>query len=534
MDSLICHIKEFIQPFERYLAIKELEALAQGPVIPLDGDYSTAFTFSITGCNNVDLLRESLAYWHSVGNKEQGLTAQLRREATHEIARTRTQGQRQPQDVGVLIPSHLPNRRSLRYGTHGLHEYRGKFFPQLCHALINIARTPPDGIVLDPMAGSGTTLVEARLSGRKSYGLDMNPLAVFVANAKCQALDLEPTELSKAYTQLEKAVRAQTTTMREEIQPQPMAVRDRAYIEDWFCENTLSELDRIKSVIRRLPNPVLENFFLAVLSNILREVSHQKTDDLRSRRKDNDLARGETTELFLKKASRLTQTLSTFLSARQSSELGRFDMQEADARQTTRIFPELEGQVDTIITSPPYATALPYIDTDRLSLIYLGLLPRGDHQERNKLMIGNREISPGERNTYWVDYQDNRRSLPDNTQTLIELIHDLNETGVVGFRRKNLAALLARYFFDMRETLSQAFAMLRPGRTMFLVVGNNQTTAGTTDIEINTPQHLAEIAEGVGFHVSERITMEMLVSRDIFRHNAVPSEDILRFEKPHL
>ena len=534
MDSLICRIKDFIQPFERHLAIKELQALAQGPVIPLDGDDSTASTFSITGSNNVDLLRRSLAYWHSVGDTAQGLTTQLRREATHEIARALPKGVGQPQDVGLLIPAHLPNRRSLRYGTHGLHEYRGKFFPQLVRALMNIARTPPDGFVMDPMAGSGTTLVEARLSGRPSYGLDMNPLAVFVTNAKCQALELEPEELTAAFNLLKQAVRVPTANEREAVQPHLMADGDRAYIEGWFCDNTILELAHIKAAIHRTPNEVLENFFLVVLSNILRAVSHQKTDDLRSRREGADLERGETVELFLKEATRSTQTLSTFLSARQQFDLGRFAMQEGDARQPTRVFPELEGQVDTIITSPPYATALPYIDTDRLSLIYLGLLPRGSHQARNKLMIGNREISPGERDAYWEAYQNNRRLLPDNTQTLIDLIHHLNETAEVGFRRKNLASLLARYFFDMRETLRQSLALLRPGGTMFLVVGNNQTTAGTLEIEINTPHQLSEIAEGQGFRLSDRLSMEMLVSRDIFRQNAVPSEDILRFEKPQL
>ena len=85
-----------------------------------------------------------------------------------------------PKTVRMLVPSTLPNKRCLRYATHGLHEYRGKFFPQLVRALMNIARLPEDAVVLDPMCGSGTTLVEARLSGRRSYGLDMNPLSVFV------------------------------------------------------------------------------------------------------------------------------------------------------------------------------------------------------------------------------------------------------------------------------------------------------------------------------------------------------------------
>jgi site-specific DNA-methyltransferase (adenine-specific) len=39
----------------------------------------------------------------------------------------------------------------------------------LCHLV-----TPPNGIVLDPFAGSGTTLEAARLEGFRCIGIEMN------------------------------------------------------------------------------------------------------------------------------------------------------------------------------------------------------------------------------------------------------------------------------------------------------------------------------------------------------------------------
>ena len=38
--------------------------------------------------------------------------------------------------------------------------------------------------VLDPMMGSGTTIVEALLEGRRGIGLDIDPLALRVSQAK--------------------------------------------------------------------------------------------------------------------------------------------------------------------------------------------------------------------------------------------------------------------------------------------------------------------------------------------------------------
>ena len=68
-------------------------------------------------------------------------------------------------------------------------------------------------------------------------------------------------------------------------------------------------------------------------------------------------------------------------------------------------------------------------------------------------MIGNREITVGQRAKYWRYFLDNSTLLPTVTRDLIEHIDCLNKGSNVGFRRLNLATLLAKYFFDMRKTL---------------------------------------------------------------------------------
>ena len=206
MEGLSCRIKERIQPFERRLALQELRALAGGPVVPLDGDDATASTFSVACASDAGALREALAYWHSVGDRADGTTTQLRAEAALEFARHDAAGDGLPEILRARLLAKTSGKRRLRYATHGLHEYRGKFFPQLVRALMNIARLPDDAVVLDPMCGSGTTLVEARLSGRTAWGLDMNPLSVFIADVKCRALALEPSALTEACDQLRRVL----------------------------------------------------------------------------------------------------------------------------------------------------------------------------------------------------------------------------------------------------------------------------------------------------------------------------------------
>ena len=532
MDGLTCRIKKYIQPFERQLALQELRALADGPVVPVDGNDATASTFSVASASDADTLRRALAYWRSVGDDADGLTAQLRSEATLGIACKGALADERREIVRVLVPPRLPNRRCLRYATHGLHEYRGKFFPQLVCALMNIAQLSADDVVLDPMCGSGTTLVEARLSGRRCYGLDMNPLSVFVTDVKCQALTLTPTALTAAHDELRKVLNAPALVRGEPRRSDSLADDDRAYLERWFVPRILEELDRIEAAIRRLPTKALQNFYRVCLSNILRGVSCQKNDDLRVRREETELAAGETVARFLNEAARSTRTVAAFLVERGRTGMGNYTVREADARRATSALPKLTGEVDVVITSPPYATALPYIDTDRLNLIYLGLLPREYHRTRDTLMIGNREVTTHARTEHWAFYEANRSLLPRSTRALIERIDRLNKAGTVGFRRRNLSALLSKYFFDMRDVMQQTFTLLRPGGVMFLVVGNNRTTAGGQPVEIRTADHLGEIANGLGFRMAGNMAMDMLMSRDIFRKNAVPSERIIRFEKP--
>ena len=146
MDRLNCRMKEYIQPFERRLALQELRALAGGPVVPVDGDDDTASTFAVARTNDAGVLRRALAYRHSIGGGADGLTTQLRGEATLGVARNGAANGALAETGRAQVPLKLPNKRCLRYATHGLHEYRGKFFPQLVRALMNIARLPKDGV----------------------------------------------------------------------------------------------------------------------------------------------------------------------------------------------------------------------------------------------------------------------------------------------------------------------------------------------------------------------------------------------------
>lgn len=532
MVAVRCRIKDYIQPFERILALQELSQVAAATPSPI-GDVGGT-EFSVTTKKSLRILAESLTYWEMVSNQTTTkVTIQSLRESTVNIVRNGidlcTLKQLLPfQDV---VP--LPNRRCLRYGTHGIHEYRGKFFPQLVRSLINISGTRPGGLIADPMSGSGTTIVEAALFGCHGLGLDMNPLSAFLSNTKCELLSAETKKLESAYRQVRELVLAPEVRGKPKLaylRSLPQA--DQRYLDSWFDKEVLAGLDEIATVIKAVSYAPARNLMWAALSNILRSVSWQKDDDLRVRKEIRLDVEIDPKREFLEELARSVRAVLAFLYQERPTTKPEYSIVAGDARSCDDLWASHRGKVDAVITSPPYATALPYLDTDRLSLCFLGLLPRPEHRRRDQQMIGNREVTEGLRRNYLARLEHDGALLPDSTRKLIKRIERLNEGTDVGFRRKNLPSLLSKYFFDMRDVLKGVFNILKPGGHAFVVVGNNHTIAGGTRVDIETAKMLAEIADHLGFTVQPSLSMDMLISRDIFKKNAMATEEILFLRKP--
>jgi site-specific DNA-methyltransferase (cytosine-N4-specific) len=145
-------------------------------------------------------------------------------------------------------------------------------------------------------------------------------------------------------------------------------------------------------------------------------------------------------------------------------------------------------------------------------------------------MVGTREVSERERGIAWGAYQKRRDELPTSVSDLIDEIGFHNHQPDVGFRRRNLPALLGRYYLDMLDAMRSAHVLMSPKSHGYYVVGNNSTTVNGTKIEIPTDEFLFEIGSKAGWKQIEKLPMELLASRDIFKENRGSTETILCFE----
>ncbi len=531
MNLIRARMKSYIQPFERRLALQELRAmaLAEPRHLGLFEETSTEFEL-MSSCSSAELANR-LAYWESVESPHTSLiTMQSLRESTVHTARNGVAMEMFGQHLPFNGEVPLPNRRCLRYGTHGIHEYRGKFFPQLVRSLINVSGTGSDGVVADPMSGSGTAIVEGVLAGCRSLGNDMNPLSVFLGQVKCRLLSADANRLIFSYEQVRNEILGSQNGRSKRLPYfENLPLADQDYLVGWFSKDVLMSLDSICQAVGRVADADARDLMRISISNILRRVSWQKEDDLRVRREIRPDADIDPRKEFLDEITRSFRAVLAFLYQNGSVARDSFEVTHGDARRIDEKWKK--SSVDVVITSPPYATALPYLDTDRLSLCYLGLLPRPEHRTRDHLMIGNREVTDGLRRAYWSQFEEQGKTLPKAIQILINQINELNARANVGFRRRNLPPLLAKYFFDMKETITSIHRVLKPRSFAFFVVGSNHTIAGGQRIDIFTASLLQDIAKQVGFHVADSLPMEMLVSRDIFRKNATASEEILALYK---
>jgi site-specific DNA-methyltransferase (cytosine-N4-specific) len=435
--------------------------------------------------------------------------------------------------------SGLPPRQQTRYSVHGIHEYKGKFNPQIVRAVANILSVDEGCSILDPFCGSGTSLVEAAYLGCHAVGLDLNPMAVLVANAKIAALHASPGSLHSSVRAIKKRLSKYAAELShcEAISDQRLtrvvgeewqaSIPCYGYLSRWFSASVLCQLALIINAIDRLTDSKMRQLFLVILSDIIRDVSLQDPADLRIRRRKSPQPNYPAIHRFLAALEKRTATISAALSAVPVTNERQIAFRH-DARlsMSSRVGLPKSG-FHFVITSPPYATALPYIDTQRLSLCLLGLIDASEIANTERALIGSREINKRDRLEQEKSIAGNEARLPRNVALLCRELLSAATTGSHGFRRVNTPGLIYRYFADMKIMFESVARALRSGAGFALVVGPNRTSFGAERFVIDTPALLAELAASVGYKVKELINLDAYQRFGLHQKNGITSEQLV-------
>jgi SAM-dependent methyltransferase len=252
-----------------------------------------------------------------------------------------------------------------RAHVHGFHSYPARVHPITARRCVQTwAR--PGASVLDPFCGSGTILVEARLLGRKVFGVDLNPLAVELSWCKTRG-----SAAAERERLVELANRVADWAEERRLAKAGPTRRYGAEDRDMFDPHVLLELDGLANGLSRVEDPDAARMLRLVLSATLTKVSRRAADSS-ERVVDKRLASGFVIRLYRRKAWELAERLGAF-AASVPPRTPKPDVRTGDARELTHLRP---GSIDLIVSSPPYPGVYDYWAHHAARARWLGLADR--------------------------------------------------------------------------------------------------------------------------------------------------------------
>lgn len=361
--------------------------------------------------------------------------------------------------------------KDTNYITHGYHRYPAKFIPQLANRLIR-ELTKPGDLVCDPFMGSGTTLVEAKVLGRGSIGVDVNPVALLIAKAKVTAI--EPIKLHRFYGDLSAKIESFRGTpslfpVREKSKP---CIPHNERIDYWFKPDIKNALGSILAEINLISDEAVKTFFLCGFSHILKTCSIWLQ---RSTKPTRDFGKviPNPYNVFLRHCKlMLTKNNEYYNLLRQSGFLNiESNALYGDVRQV----PIGDNSVTLVVTSPPYVTSYEYADLHQLTALWLNYAT--EVRNFRKGFIGS---SHNGRDNIILDSK-----IAENTVRQLEK----NRTGKT--------SEVSSYFHEMRESFIEMHRYLKKGGKTCIVIGDT----AFKKVSVPNAEVFVEQMENIGFKI---------------------------------
>ena len=388
-------------------------------------------------------------------------------------------------------PVHEWYRFVLSYPPHLVQDYLDRF------------GMGPGDTVLDPFAGTGTTLVECKKRGIASVGIESNPMAQFASSVKLD-WSVDPPVLNDYATAV--AERTRAAIARDgysDWNDLPLFAAgngSRAPLRSLTPEQTklllkdsISPLPLHKTLILLNAIDTCGDFPLPRFGRLA--LAHALVRDIGNLKFGPEVGVGKLKEDAPVVDSWLGHMRTMIDDLSQTRDRAKVPacIYQGDARRVDQIL--RPRSVDTVITSPPYPNEKDYTRTTRLESVILGLI--GDVSGLRELKKGL--IRSNTRGVYKGDTDDLEVATHGAIQEIAHKIEqrrlELGKTS--GFERM-YARVTKLYFGGMARHFAALRPVLNPGAKLAYVVGDQ---ASYLRVMIRTGTLLADIAESLGYRV---------------------------------
>lgn len=331
-----------------------------------------------------------------------------------------------------------------------IHPFPARMAPSI--AMRELSRSGTDGLkVLDPMVGSGTTVVLGRMLGHRAYGVDIDPLSVL--NAKSWASTSPKNALLKSGDEvLMQARRRYRRLRRRDAYPREADKETKSFVRYWFDENARLQLRALSDCCQRAPQRV-QGLLWTALSRTVITKSHGVSLAM-------DLSHSRPHKVYEKAPVRPFDAFASAMEhiARSSPFIGnpapkkgtpRANVRAGDARN----LPFRARSFDLVITSPPYLNAIDYMRCSKFALVWMG-------------------YSVGELRRIRTDSVGTEVGLTSGQQQ--DLIESVRRIAARQELPRRWARILDRYILDMGRVIAEVSRVLKTNGTAVFVVGDSR------------------------------------------------------------
>ncbi len=352
------------------------------------------------------------------------------------------------------------------------------------------SKLPEKGVVLDPFAGVGTTLVEAAFMGHDVMGFEINPYAALACKVKTNAHRLKAEEIRSETEKLHQFYCDAITNAYLPTSKPPSGFRTR---KAFYSPAVLRKVLIIQDFINYLNDvQVQEIFRLAFASTMVQysNYSYEPSLGTRSAAGKSDIEDFSVLDVVADKLDKIALDVEWLIhnipvchKKNRIINASFFDCQKyLDA-----------ASIDLIITSPPYLNNYHYIRNTRPHLYWLGFAEKPndtkllEHQNFGKYWQTVRELDS-------INLE-----FPNPPLELLEKIAYLRtlnlERGI--YSGNGWANYAVSYFNDCYRFVQNLRYVIKPGSSAFIVIGNSILQG----VMIPTDLYFSQIAESSGLEV---------------------------------